>query len=77
MGRHSRREVAYFFLSLLYVLSILLTWLACMMLAIAHHEHPAAVTWLASVKVHGLAPSGLGRLRAGSLVSTGPGAFIC
>ena len=52
--RHSVREVVYYFVSLLYVLFILLTWLACMMLAIAHHERPRSITWLASVKVgHG------------------------
>ncbi|KAI8467131.1 MAG: hypothetical protein J3K34DRAFT_44594 [Monoraphidium minutum] len=48
--RHALREVSYYFLSLLYVLVVLLNWLACMMLAIAHHEHPTSVTWLASVK---------------------------
>lgn len=48
--RHTRREVALFFASLAYVLWVLLTWLACMMLAIAHYESPAEATWLASVK---------------------------
>lgn len=48
--RHSLREVGAYFLSLLYVLGVLLTWLACMMLAIAHHESPPSITWLASVK---------------------------
>lgn len=38
-------------MSLLYVLAVLLTWLACMMLTIAHHEDPASITWLAAVKV--------------------------
>jgi hypothetical protein len=46
------REVAYYFMSLLYVLAVLLNWLACMMLAIAHHEDPQ-LSWLASVKVRG------------------------
>lgn len=48
--RHSLRDVTYYFMSLLYVLATLLTWLACMMLAIAHHEKPRSITWLASVK---------------------------
>lgn len=43
--------MTYYFMSLLYVLATLLTWLACMMLAIAHNERPRSITWLASVKV--------------------------
>ncbi|GBF97890.1 voltage-gated potassium channel [Raphidocelis subcapitata] len=48
--RNARREVVLYALSLLYVLGVLLTWLSCMMLAIAHYQSPPEITWLASVK---------------------------